>query len=141
MEKTRFWGIITLNKPARSAPIPSNNRSGGVNIENLIITSLEDDKAEDIAIVDLVGKTSFADKMIIATGTSPRHVGSIADHLVEKLKSIGFPTVGVEGKELCDWVLIDAGDVIVHVFRPEVRDVYNLEKMWMVSAPELALVR
>lgn len=79
--------------------------------------------------------------MIIATGTSARHVGSIADHIVEKLKSIGFPQVNAEGTELCDWVLIDAGDIIVHVFRPEVRDVYNLEKMWMVTAPELVLTQ
>lgn len=79
--------------------------------------------------------------MIIATGTSARHVGSIAGHIVEKLKSIGFPQVSAEGTELCDWVLIDAGDIIVHVFRPEVRDVYNLEKMWMVTAPELVLTQ
>ena len=79
--------------------------------------------------------------MIIATGTSARHVGSVADHLVEKLKSIGFPHVHVEGMEMCDWVLIDAGDIVVHVFRPEVRDVYNLEKMWMVTSPELLLTR
>jgi ribosome-associated protein len=125
----------------RSAPIPSPSISSGVNIENLIITSLEDDKAEDIAVVDLIGKTSFADKMIIATGRSPRHVGSIADHLVDKLKSIGFPQVSVEGKELCDWVLIDAGDIIVHVFRPEIRDVYDLEKMWMIALAEPATVQ
>ncbi|MBY0356101.1 MAG: ribosome silencing factor [Rickettsiales bacterium] len=110
-----------------------------MNVETLLIDSLEDDKAEDIAVVNLIGKTSFADKMIIASGSSARHVGSIAGHLVDKLKSIGFPQVSVEGMELCDWVLIDAGDIIVHVFRPEVREIYNLEKMWMVSLAEPVL--
>ncbi len=79
--------------------------------------------------------------MIVASGRSQRHVSSIADHPVEKLKEAGHGHISVEGKEQCDWVLIDAGDIIVHVFRPEVREVYNLEKMWAVALPahEMAL--
>ncbi len=74
--------------------------------------------------------------MIIADGTSNRHVGSLADNLVTALKQAGFDSVPVEGKETCDWVLVDAGDIIVHLFKPEMREHYNLEKMWSVEAPE-----
>lgn len=95
----------------------------------MIETSLDADKAEDISVIDLAGKTSIADTMIIASGRSPRQVGAMADHIAEKLKARGImPTV--EGKTTCDWVLIDAGDIVVHLFRPEVRAFYNLEKMW-----------
>lgn len=73
--------------------------------------------------------------MIIASGRSARHVGSIADHLSDKLKAIGLPPLSVEGMEHCDWVLVDAGDIVVHIFKPEVRGFYNLEKMWAVSLP------
>ncbi len=105
------------------------------------MTSLDDDKGEDISVVDLDGKSSFADLMIVATGRSQRHVASMADHIAEKLREIGHEFINIEGKESCNWVLIDAGDIVVHLFRPEVRDLYNLEKMWAVSAPpvELAL--
>lgn len=98
----------------------------------LIESSLDGDKAEDIATIDLTGKTSFADFMIIASGRSQRHVATLADHLAEHLKEAGRAPLSVEGKETGDWVLVDAGDVIVHIFRPEVRQVYNLEKMWAV---------
>lgn len=97
--------------------------------------SLEDMKAENVVEIDLVGRTSIADRMIIASGTSQRHVGSIADRIVQRLKDSGFGRVRVEGVPACDWVLIDAGDLIVHVFRPEVRSFYNLEKMWGVDRP------
>ena len=95
---------------------------------------LEDDKAEDLSIVNLIGKTAIADYMIIASGRSQRHVGSIADHMTEA----GVARVGIEGRQRADWVLLDVGDVIVHLFRPEVRDFYNLEKMWAVPLPEQA---
>ena len=101
-------------------------------------SSLEEDKAEDVMIIDLVGKTPIADTMIIASGRSHRHVAAIASHLVERLKKRGFGPLGTEGMGQADWVLIDAGDVIVHVFRPEVRSFYNLEKMWSVPLPEMA---
>lgn len=100
--------------------------------------SLEDDKAEDTTVIGLAGKTTIADFMIIASGRSSRHVAAIAEHLEARLKKSGIRKVGVEGKNHADWVLLDAGDVIVHVFRPEVRAFYNLEKMWAVPIPEQA---
>lgn len=87
-------------------------------------------KAEDTVTIDLAGKTSIADVMVVTSGRSSRHVGAVADHIVQDLSKAGVPDVRVEGTPHCDWVLIDAGDVIVHVFRPEVRAFYNLEKMW-----------
>ena len=100
---------------------------------------LEDMKAEDVVEIDLAGKTSIADTMIVASGRSHRHVGAIAERVLEVLKQRGFGPARVEGLPACDWVLIDAGDVIVHVFRPEVRSFYNLEKMWGADRPsELA---
>ena len=87
-------------------------------------------KAEDTVTIDLSGKTSIADSMVVTCGRSQRHVGSIADRVLRDLAGAGVPDAKVEGMPHCDWVLIDAGDVIVHVFRPEVRAFYNLEKMW-----------
>jgi ribosome-associated protein len=87
-------------------------------------------KAEDTITIDLTGKTSIADAMVVTCGRSNRHVGAVADHVIQSLKRAGVPGIRVEGMPHCDWVLIDAGDVIVHVFRPEVRAFYNLEKMW-----------
>ncbi len=107
-------------------------------MQRFAVSSLEDDKAEDITVIGLAGKTSIADFMIIASGRSHRHVAAIADHLVERLKKRGLMPLSVEGMAQSDWVLIDAGDVIVHLFRPEVRDFYNLEKMWSVPLPEQA---
>jgi ribosome-associated protein len=110
-------------------------------LKSLVLTSLDDDKAENVVVVDLGGKTSFADLMVVATGRSQRHVASMADHIAEKLRSVGHTRAHIEGKEACNWVLLDAGDIIVHLFRPEIRELYNLEKMWAVAAPsrELAL--
>jgi ribosome-associated protein len=85
--------------------------------------------------IDLTGKSSIADMMVIASGRSQRHVGAIADQLQKKLKDAGFARLRIEGMPACDWVLIDAGDVVVHVFRPEVRAFYNLEKMWSADRP------
>ncbi len=102
----------------------------------LVETSLDDDKAEDIVVIDLKEKSSFADYMVIATGRSDRHVGALAEHLIEKMKASGLPSVPAEGRERCDWVLLDGGDVIVHLFRQEVRAFYNLEKLWSEDAPD-----
>jgi ribosome-associated protein len=104
----------------------------------LILASLEDDKAEDIVRIPLAGKSEMADHMVIATGRSSRQVSAIADKLADRLKHEAGLIARMEGKELGDWVLIDAGDVIVHVFRPEVRDFYQLERMWL---PQSALPR
>jgi len=87
-------------------------------------------KAEDPTTIDLTGKSSIGDYMVVASGRSQRHVGAVADTVVEKIEAAGVRNVRVEGMRQCDWVLIDAGDVIVHVFRPDVRAFYNLEKMW-----------
>ena len=104
-----------------------------------VITSLEDDKAEDIINIDLKGKTSIADSMIIASGRSTRQVAAIADHLYRKLKH-GRNGCKLEGMDKADWVLLDAGSIIIHIFRPEVRTFYNLEKMWAVDfTPEKML--
>lgn len=100
----------------------------------VVLTSLEDDKAEDIVALDVRGKTSFADMLIVASGRSARHVGALADHIARKLKEVGVKEVNVEGLPHCDWVLVDAGDVVVHLFRPEVRSFYNIEKIWTGGA-------
>ena len=95
-----------------------------------VLASLDDMKAEDIVTIDLNGKSTIADYMVVASGRSNRHVASIAEQAVKDIEQIQTPRVRVEGLRQGDWVLIDAGDVIVHVFRPEIRDHYNLEKMW-----------
>lgn len=96
-----------------------------------ILTSLSDDKAEDVVEIDLRGKTAFGDYMVVASGRSSRQVAAISEKLVARLKTQFGRTARIEGKDAGDWVLIDTGDVIVHVFRPEVREFYQLEKMWL----------
>lgn len=102
---------------------------------NAVRTCLADAKAEDVVAIDLDGKSSIADDMVIASGRSTRHVAAIAEQLVQALKERGQRDLRVEGMAQCDWVLIDAGDVVVHIFRPEVRSFYNLEKLWSTAAP------
>lgn len=102
-------------------------------LETLILDSLDDDKAEEIVAIDLRGKSSVTDIMVIASGRSARHVNAIANHLMRKLKEVGHGKARIEGLQTCDWVLIDIGDIVVHLFRPEVRTFYNLEKMWSVE--------
>ncbi len=99
-------------------------------ILNVVLTRLDDMKAEDTVTIDLRDKSTLGDYMVVSSGRSQRHVGSVADRVVEDLRKAGV-IARVEGTPHCDWVLIDAGDVIVHVLRPEVRDFYNLEGMWM----------
>nr|WP_324617427.1 ribosome silencing factor [Microvirga alba] len=101
----------------------------------IAMACIEDMKAENTVVIDLAGKTSLADTMIVTSGRSNRHVGAIADRVIQDLKDKGFGNARVEGLPACDWVLIDAGDVLVHVFRPEVRGFYNLEKMWGADRP------
>jgi len=107
---------------------------------NLVLDTLDAAKAENVAVIDLKGKTSIGDHMVLASGRSQRHVGAVADYLIRKLKDEGYGRARVEGQPQCDWVLIDAGDVIVHVFRPEVREFYKLEKMWSADRPMERLV-
>lgn len=101
-----------------------------------MIETLEDDKAEELLVIDLKGKTSIADKMIIASGRSARHVSALADHITQRLRADGLKHLRVEGLPSADWVLIDAGDIIVHLFRPEVRAFYNLERIWGTEASD-----
>lgn len=102
-------------------------------ILDIAVKSLDDGKAEDIVVMDLQGKTSIANYMIIASGTSQRHVAALAEQVQMKLKAAGYKTES-EGEEKADWVLIDAFDVIIHIFKPKVREFYNLEKMWSAIA-------
>ncbi|MDR3436550.1 ribosome silencing factor [Telmatospirillum sp.] len=102
-----------------------------------VVVSLDDDKAEEAVVIDLRGRSSIADHMVIATGRSQRQVGAMAEHLMEKLKAFGLE-VSLEGKTQGDWVLIDGGDIIIHLFRPEVRVFYNLEGMWGLPPAEKA---
>ena len=105
----------------------------------LVLTQLDDDQAQDIVTIDLKGKSSIADHMVIASGRSTRQVAAIATKLAEKVKQSGFGPVKLEGLPAADWVLLDAGDVVVHLFRPEVRSFYNLERMWAFGdAPPVA---
>lgn len=100
----------------------------------MILARLDDDQAQDVVFIDLKGKSAVADGLIVASGRSHRHVGAIADHLLRALKDQGYGKARVEGLPHCDWVLIDTGDLIIHLFRPEVRSFYNIEKIWSVDA-------
>ena len=105
----------------------------------LVLTQLDDDQAQDIVTIDLKGKSSIADHMVIASGRSTRQVAAIAQKLADKIKQAGFGPVKLEGLPAADWVLLDAGDIVVHLFRPEVRSFYNLERMWAFGdAPPVA---
>ena len=101
----------------------------------LVLESLEDSKAENVISIDIAGKSALGDYMVVVSGRSNRHVTAIAEHLIDDLKAEGFGSPRIEGLETGDWVLIDAGDIIVHVFRPEIREFYSLEKMW--AAPDM----
>lgn len=120
----------------RSVMSASGNPSSG--LLELILTSLDDDKAEDVVVIDLAGKSEMADHMVIASGRSTRQVSSISDKLIDRLKKDLGILSKVEGKDAGDWVLIDTGDVVVHVFRPEVREFYQLEKMWLTPGQQTA---
>ena len=100
-----------------------------------VLDSLEESKAEKVVTIEISAKTTIADNMVIASGRSQRHVSAIAERLIEDLKNAGHGRVRAEGMPACDWVLLDANDVIIHIFRPEVRDFYNLEKMWASEPP------
>jgi ribosome-associated protein len=117
-----------------SPPVKGSLSDTGKLVRN-VLHGLEDAKAEDIVSIDLRGKTSFGDMMFVASGRSTVHVGAIADRVIKACKDAGLATPRVEGIPNCDWVLVDANDVIVHIFRPEVRQFYNLEKLWGGDRP------
>ena len=112
--------------------------AAGEALLTLILAKLDDDQAQDVIAIDLKGKSSLADAIVVASGRSQRHVSAMADHLLRAIKTEGLGRAQVEGLPQADWVLIDAGDVIVHLFRPEVRAFYNIEKIWSVEPPHMA---
>jgi ribosome-associated protein len=116
--------------PSAGSLAAANSARGALSI---ILAGLEDAKAEGTITIDISGKSALGDLMVVTSGRSHRHVGAIADRLVQALKEARIGPVRVEGQPHCDWILIDAGDIIVHIFRPEVREFYNLEKMWMAE--------
>lgn len=133
--------ITQQHAGARSAPKPAEMGDSddaarlvsAADILELVTRRLDEEKAEEVVTIELSGKSDVADALVIASGRSQRHVGALADKLSRDLKDLGLGTVKTEGLPACDWVLLDAGDVIVHLFRPEVRAFYNLERIW---APE-----
>ncbi len=114
---------------AAVAPTPLPHSEPG-SLHALVLQSLDDDQAQEIVSIPLEGKSSIADHMVIASGRSTRQVAAMAQKLAERIKHGGFGNVRIEGLPAADWVLVDAGDVVIHVFRPEVRSFYNLERMW-----------
>lgn len=121
---------VTLTAPSDA---PATDHSAGRNAIDLVISSLEDSKGEDIVSIDMYGKSALADHMVIVSGRSNRHVNAVAEHLLRDIKDNGLGHAKVEGLQNGDWVLIDTGDIIIHIFRPEVRSFYNIEKMWTVG--------
>lgn len=116
--------------------VPLSHSFSPLALKDFIERFLDSKKAQNIVTIDLHGKSSIADYLVIASGTSQRQIGSMAQLLKEELKKNGLKNVNIEGLPECDWVLIDAGDVVVHIFRPEIRTFYNLEKMWSVEISE-----
>jgi ribosome-associated protein len=122
-----------------TAPVPPLDEGVEDPLLALVLRQLDDDQAQDVVAIDLAGKSSIADHMVIASGRSTRQVAAMAQKLAETVKQRGFGPVRLEGLPAADWVLIDAGDVVVHIFRPEVRSFYNLERMWAFGdAPPVA---
>lgn len=138
-EAERIGPLSTTHLPGPAKTAPHTGTPAAIpaaaEVLKIVLDTLEDNKAEEVQTIDLKGKTSIADAMVVSSGRSHRHVGAIADYLVQALKDAGVGQIRVEGVPACDWVLVDAGDVIVHIFRPEVRAFYNLEKMWSAARP------
>lgn len=139
---TLFFPNISLafqSHPPYTWPIMSHSMSPPA-MKDFITHFLDSKKAQDIVTIDLRGKSSIADYLVIASGTSQRQIASMAQLLKEDLKKQGIKDIHIEGLTQCDWVLLDVGDVIVHLFRPEIRSFYNLEKMWSVELSEDATI-
>ena len=122
-----------VRKRARGTPLPVERLD---ELQKIIVDSLEDDKAEAVVAIDLAGRASFADCMVIGTGIADRQIAAMATHLEEKLHAAGIKRVQIEGAGGSDWVLIDAGDIIIHLFKPEARELYGLERMWGADLDE-----
>ncbi len=123
-------------KSPKSAPAPKKVAAFDRALLERILKSLDDDKAEEIVTIELAGRSSLCDAIVVASGRSSRHVASIAEHLARRLKEAGYGTRPMNGAGQGDWALVDCGDVIVHIFRPEVRSYYDLEGMWSVEEPK-----
>ena len=121
---------VSLPASAAAARPPHIAPVGESPLHTLVLTSLDDDQAQEVVSIPLEGKSSIADHMVVASGRSTRQVAAMAQKLAERIKQAGMGPVRLEGLPAADWVLIDAGDVVVHLFRPEVRSFYNLERMW-----------
>ena len=130
MIRTTTGGAAKRASTAKSKAVPAS-----ASLLANIVTWLDDAKAEEIVTIPLEGKSSLGDYMVVASGRTDRHVGAIADQVAEKIKETTGVPVRIEGVPACDWVLVDTGDIIVHIFRPEVREFYNLEKMWKADIP------
>lgn len=129
MNQAQTPAALAANQTAHP-PIVSDKQKDSAALHALVLAQLDDDQAQEVVSIDLEGKSSIADHMVIASGRSTRQVAAMAQKLAEKIKQQGFGPVRLEGLPAADWVLIDAGDVVVHLFRPEVRSFYNLERMW-----------
>lgn len=121
--------------PRTNTPKPAEAPAAQPEIQmiDVVLKSLDDAKAEQTVAIDITGKSSLSDHMVVTSGRSHRHVGAVADQVAKALREAGFGKPRIEGLPHCDWVLVDGGDVIVHIFRPEVREFYNIEKMWAVD--------
>ena len=129
----------TFTIPRKTKAPKRNKKTSNAHSKKLLdiaTASLDNDKALDVVVINLIGKTSIADYMVVASGTSQRHVATMAVHLREKMKTLGNKEIPIEGSNQNDWVLVDGGDVIVHLFRPEIREFYELEKMWSTEMPQ-----
>lgn len=125
----------------KAPPTPKKSKPAHGALLDHVLKSLDDDKGEDVSVIDLEGRSSLADALVIATGRSSRHVASMAEHLARRLKEKGYGSRPVDGAQQGDWALVDAGDVIVHLFRAEVRAYYDLEGMWSVEEPKRRAAR
>jgi ribosome-associated protein len=126
---------LALKAAKKAAPPPQPAKPKWPPLVETLLTRLDEAKAEAIVTIDLTGKSTVADTMVVASGRSNRHVDAIARQAIEELEKSGVKNIRSEGMPQCDWVLVDAGDILLHVFRPEVRSFYNLEKLWSAHAP------
>ena len=134
LSHTQANTVTPLRDAAKVLPVMNSDEAH--DLHDLVLAQLDDDQAIEVVSIPLEGKSSVADYMVIASGRSTRQVASMAQKLAEKVKQEGFGPARVEGLPAADWVLIDAGDVVVHLFRPEVRSFYNLERMWSFEGGE-----
>ena len=132
--KKKSAGKIAGKRQTQKTAAPARRPAAETELLKRVLASLNDDKAENVITIDLRGRSALCDAAVIASGRSSRHVGAMAEHLARRLKESGYGTRPVSGQAQGDWVLVDAGDVIVHLFRPEVRDYYDLEGMWSVGS-------